>query len=761
MQNKIQSMCFGYPKIGQSRELKKALESYWKGSISKERFLCLLEKINAGRIIKQQESNIDLITSNDFSYYDFILDLSTMLGVVPERFLNVSDDLDLYFSMARGNDNAIACEMTKWFDTNYHYIVPEITHDDFILKHNKLLEFYQWAKKRCNIETIPDVVGPYTFLKLAKGYQKEDFKIILDRLCQIYNQIFKELEANGVKIVQIEEPAFVLDISESELKCIFDAYKILTKDLADLQVYVLTYYEALSEYNAIVNNLPVQGIGLDFVVNNENMDNIKKFGFPEGKKLIAGVVSGRDVWKTHYEKTVGLIEQLVALTEQEDLIISNSCPLFHLPVSLEKEKNNLNKDLIEMLAFADERLIELQNLKEILNNGKSVPVQDFGVLRKKYENQNVQNKMARINESQIGRKASYYERYEKQKAALNLPLFPTTTIGSYPQTKEVRKARSEFKKGVITSQDYEIFIRNEIKKVIELQDQIGLDVLVHGEFERTDMVEHFGQKLDGFAFTKNGWVQSYGSRCVRPPIIYADVSRPEKMTVDEIVYAQSLTEKTVKGMLTGPVTILNWSFFRKDIPKKEIAFQIALALKDEIMDLENADIKIIQIDEAAFREGMPLRKSKQKDYLNWAVNAFRLSNEDVKPEIQIHTHMCYSEFNEILESIYAMDSDVISIEASRSGGEIISVFEKLNYDHGIGLGVYDIHSPRIPFIEEIEAIIERSIEVIDKKLFWINPDCGLKTRDYPETIPSLKNMVKAAHKARGKFLEKQAAKNYS
>ncbi len=746
----ILTKSFGYPKIGENRELKKALENYWAGKITKKEFFKQAEGVNELRLKKQKQANIDFISSNDFSLYDFILDLSIMFGVIPERFADLEDSTDIYFSMARGNDNAVACEMTKWFDTNYHYIVPEI-HGNFTLRKNRPLESYKWVKENLSIETVPSFVGPFTFLKLAKGYDKTDFNKLISDLSALYNIVLKELEQNQVTTVQIDEPALVLDLSEEEIKSLIYAYKILTKDI-NIDIQVQTYYESISKYETIVNQLPVDAIGLDFVVNDENLQNLRKYGFPKDKTLIAGVVSGRDIWKTNYKTTADLIHELGEIAG--DLIISNSAPLFHLPVSLEKEKETMDKDLTQLLSFADERLEELSTLKAIINDNKPVPMQDFYSIREKFRNEEVLKSVAEINENDIGRLLKFEYRKERQQAELKLPLFPTTTIGSYPQTSKVRKMRADFKKGLVTKEEYDKFIKNEIEKVIKLQEEIGLDVLVHGEFERTDMVEYFGQKFDGFAFTKGGWVQSYGSRCVKPPIIYGDVSRPEKMTVEEMVYAQTLTQKPVKGMLTGPVTILNWSFFRKDITKKEIAYQIALALKDEVMDLQNAGIKIIQIDEAAFREGMPLKKSKQKVYLDWAVNAFKITNEDVKPEIQIHTHMCYSEFNEILESIYAMDSDVISIEASKSKGKIIGVFEKLNYDHQIGLGVYDIHSPRVPSVEEMEEIIKLSAKVIDKNLFWINPDCGLKTRGYDETIPALKNMVSAAKKIRESYKQR-------
>ena len=743
MSKNVKTACFGYPKIGPNRELKKAVEGFWNQKLSRGDFFKAVESLCSERIKKLIDSNPDYIPSGDFSLYDPMLDLSTMFGVIPKRFSSINTDLDVYFAMARGTNNAIACEMTKWFDTNYHYIVPEIS-GKFEFKKNRTLDSYKWVKDNFGVETTPSIIGPFTFIYLSKGYEENRFDSLVQEIAGLYNKILKELEQNNVKAVRIEEPALVLDITEDQVHTLINAYNKLKQGLSNIEIHVQTYYESLSHYQKIVNELPVEGIGIDFIVNNENFENIKKFGFPENKKLIAGVVSGRDLWKTNYKETVNLVNELIEITKDDSLIISNSCPLFHLPVSIESEKDHLDNNLLSLLSFANERLEELNTLKSILNESKSAPEQNFEQVRETFKNQDVLNKVSSIDENEIGRAQRFESRYKKQLDILNIPDFPTTTIGSFPQTKEVRKTRADYRKGLISKEKYKEFIKQEINKVIELQEKIGLDVLVHGEFERTDMVEFFGQKLEGFAFTNNGWVQSYGSRCVKPPIIYGDVSRTTQMTVEEIAYAQSRTNKPVKGMLTGPVTILNWSFFRKDITKKEISFQLALALKDEVLDLEKSGVKVIQIDEAAFREGMPLKKAKQKEYLGWAVKAFKLSNQDVKPETQIHTHMCYSEFNEILDSIYAMDSDVISIEASRSKGEVIEAFEKLNYNHGIGLGVYDIHSPRVPSVDEIKSIAERSIKVIDKNLFWINPDCGLKTRGYEETVPSLENMVEAA-----------------
>ena len=760
----IKTSAFGYPKIGPNRELKKVVESYWAGQISKEDLFKQTEEIQIQRLKTLKEAELDYIPSNDFSLYDFILDISTMLGVIPKRFGN-SYDLDTYFAMARGSKTAIACEMTKWFDTNYHYIVPEFENEFKLLK-NRPLDSYKFAKEKLGIETKPVLVGPFTYIWLGKVPQKQEgtlivhmvkaresdkFKELVNSVSKVYNQILKELESNGVKAIQLDEPALVLDIDESDVEVLIEAYKNLTDGIKNLEIFVHTYYESLSNYENIVFNLPVQGIGLDFTINDENFENLKKYGFPKDKKLIAGIVSGRDPWKIDFAKTVDFVNQILKFVDEDRLILSNSSPLFHLPVSLEPEKGHLDERLIELLSFANERLDELKTLKKIFNEGLPIPKQNLQALRDEFKDEEVRKKIAQIDEKNIGRKESFKERYVKQISLLGLPKFPTTTIGSFPQTKEVRKARADFTSGKISQDDYENFIKNQIKNAIEIQENLGLDVFVHGEFERSDMVEFFGQKMKGFAFTKNGWVQSYGTRCVRPPIIYGDVSRPEPMTVKEITYAQSLTSKPVKGMLTGPVTILNWSFYRKDIPKKEIAYQIALALSEEVLDLERAGIKIIQIDEPAFREGLPLKKSKQKEYLEWAVNAFKLTNEKVKPETQIQTHMCYSEFNEIIEYIYAMDSDVILIEASRSKGEILDAFEKFNYDHGIGPGVYDIHSPRIPSVEEMLEIAERSVKLIDKNLNWINPDCGLKTRNWEEVIPSLQNMVQVARIMRQRY----------
>jgi 5-methyltetrahydropteroyltriglutamate--homocysteine methyltransferase len=756
----IKTTLFGYPKIGIKRELKNTVEGYWDSRISEHELFQQVENLNAGRVSRLAEANLDYIPVNDFSLYDSILDLSTMFGVIPERFKSIEDGLTRYFAMARGHGNAVACEMTKWFDTNYHYIVPELN-GKFDLVKNRPLESYRWARTRFGFDTKPVIIGPFTYISIGKIYESKKgaghvvkasehpgFGEMVRDLATYYNQMLKELQAEGTRIVQIDEPALVYDLTDDQIKTLIDSYRTVTAGIEKMEIFVHTYYESLSAFNKIVQELPVRGIGLDFIADAANYQNIKKYGFPKDKKLIAGVLSGRRPWKTDLKSAVKLVEELSAITGPGNLILSNAAPLYHLPVSLAPEKGHLDDSILKMLSFADERLDEMKLIKGILSGDEKMPAQDLQGLSERHANRAVREAVAGIQEKSIKRPHPFKKRYKKQIARLKLPQFPSMTIGSFPQTAEVRKKRSEYVSGKLSAEEYERYIKSKITEVIRMQEEIGLDVLVHGEFERTDMVEYFGQMLKGFAFTRNGWVQSYGTRCVRPPIIYGDVWRPAPMTVKEAVYAQSLTEKPVKGMMTGPVTILNWSFYRNDIPKKEIAYQIALALKEEVSDLEKAGIKIIQIDEPAFREGLPLKKSKQGDYLSWAITAFRITNAHVSEETQIQAHMCYSDFNEIIEYIYAMDSDVMQIEGSKNKGEILDSFEKFKYDHGIGIGVYDVHSPRTPGTEEIKAVIDRALKSINKDLLWINPDCGLKTRTFEDILPALRNMVAVARALR-------------
>jgi len=763
----IKTTIYGYPKIGKNRELKKALESYWKNNITKKEFLSMTSNIVINRFRDSLDAGIDVIACNDFSLYDFMLDTATMFDVIPNRFRDSgNEELQTYFNMARGTDNAQACQMTKWFDTNYHYIVPEIENADFKLVKNRPLYSYQFAEDKLKVPSRPVLVGPFTFILLSKIIKRngdkeiirtvnpaedESFKDLVVSLAKQYNILLKELENEGICCVQLDEPGLVMDRSPEDISILKEAYKVLTQGIKKTNLIINTYYESLSNYDELVFDLPVAGIGLDFVVNDENLKNIESFGFPEGKKLLAGVVSGRDPWKTDLNETVKLVKKLKDIVGEDNLIICNASPLFHLPCTIESEQGHLDPEILKMLCFARERLDELTAIKKAVETGKHINRENIHSMHEKFSNTTVQGALAKLDEDKINRPHSFHDRYQKQNELLKIGLFPTTTIGSFPQTPEVRKMRSMFKSGKISQNEYDEFLKKSIRDVVKLQEDIGLDVLVHGEFERTDMVEYFGQQMQGYAFTANGWVQSYGSRCVRPPIIYGDVCRESPLTLDYTLYADSLTDKPMKGMLTGPVTMVNWSFFRRDIPKKQVVYQVALALLKEVLDLEKAGIKVIQIDEPAFREGLPLKKSKRKDYLKWAVTAFRITNFKVQEDTQIHTHMCYSDFAGILDAIHAMDADVISMEASRSKGEVIRAFEEFDYDLGIGLGAYDIHSPRVPHISEMTEIVDRAVQVIDKSLFWINPDCGLKTRGYEETVPALKNMVQTAMILRKKY----------
>ncbi|WP_084205627.1 5-methyltetrahydropteroyltriglutamate--homocysteine S-methyltransferase [Thermodesulfovibrio yellowstonii] len=736
---KIKTTVFGYPRIGPKRELKKALEDYWNGKISKVELLETANSLIIQNAKVIQSSGVDLIPSNEFSLYDFILDHSVMFNAVPQRFNRISDPLDRYFAMARGTQELPALEMTKWFNTNYHYIVPEIEDEEFELVENKPLREFALLRDSLSVKTKPVIVGPFTYLKSAK-LNMDRVERLSEKILPAYKKLLIKLDAAGVEEIQIDEPAMVMDMEEREIELLTGLYRELTKGLT-LKVYLQTYYEAVSAYEKLVFSLSVHGFGFDLLDGKENLENILTLGFPSDKVLIAGVVSGRDPWRTDFTVVMSMLERLFRVTDK--IMLSNSSPLIHLPITVEAERGHIQEDILNMLSFANERLEELTILKRAINDGAALPARK-SIVHEIFSKAEVRSKISSIDEKAILRKPEFKERYSIQMDSFKLPLFPTTTIGSFPQTKEVRKFRADYKNGKITEEEYKKFIFQEIEKAVKIQEELDIDVLVHGEFERTDMVEFFAEKLKGFAITKNGWVQSYGSRCVRPPVIYGDVWRDKALTVEETLYAQSLTTRPVKGIMTGAVTILQWSYPRRDISRREIAYQIALALKEEVLELEKRGIKIIQIDEPAFREGLPLKRNKQNEYFDWAINSFRLTTADVSPFTQIHTHMCYSDFNEIIDRIYVLDADVISIEASRSKGEILSAFENFRYDHGIGLGVYDIHSPRVPSVEEMIEIIERSVSLIDKSLFWINPDCGLKTRGWQETVASLKNMVLAA-----------------
>ncbi len=738
----IWSSNLGYPRMGAKRELKKALEGYWQRKVSQEELENTALMLQRQNWQTQKEAGIDFIPVGDFSLYDHMLDMAVMLGLIPARFRKdgLKADLDTYFTMARGAKDIPPLEMTKWFDTNYHYLVPELDTKPSLLV-NWALEKSKLAKE-LGINPKPVLVGPYTFLKLSKeaGVSRKE---ILSDLLSVYKEILNQLAKEGIEWVQMDEPALVLDMEEEEIKQVEDIYKQLST--LGLNIVLQTYFGGVSFYERVVS-LPVQAIGLDFVRTEENLENLKKFGFPQDKILGIGLVNGRNVWRTDIKKAFNLAKEIIETAKPKGVFIQPSCSLLHLPVTVSLE-TQLPEEIRNILAFAQERLAEVALLTKALKEDQLSP-DAFTHEVEVHALPEVKERVKKLKEEDFRRVDPYEVRVQRQQAVLNLPLFPTTTIGSFPQTKDVRQMRAKFRRGEISEAEYEQFIREKMAFCIGVQEGLGLDVLVHGEFERSDMVEYFAQKMTGFIVTKHGWVQSYGSRCVRPPIIYADVSRPAPMTVKEITYAQSLTKKPVKGMLTGPVTILNWSFVREDIPRSEVAYQIALALRDEVLDLEKAGIKIIQIDEPAVREGLPLKKKDRPAYLDWAVKAFRLTHAKVKAETQIHTHMCYAEFQDIIEAIDAMDADVISIECSRSQGDIISSFEEYHYKKGIGLGVYDIHSPRVPSVEEMLAILRRCLKVLSPKQLWVNPDCGLKTRQWEEVIPSLQNMVTAAKKLR-------------
>lgn len=753
----------GYPRIGAQREWKRAIESFWKGSIKEEELHEQLTGIRLGHLQLQKDKGLDVIPVGDFTYYDHILDTIAMFGLIPERFDYEGGEVPLqtYYAIARGNDSAPASEMTKWFNTNYHYIVPELGQRKARLTVNRPLAAYREAKEKLGITGRPVMVGLFTFLKLSKGYEESERSKWVNELLPLYVQVLQELQEEGVEWVQIDEPALVQSLTSEELRDIKVIYETIHQEVPGVKVMLQTYFEAVSSYEDVAL-LPVAGIGLDLVHGlDRNLESLRAFGFPSGKLLGAGVIDGRNIWRSDLTELSELIHEVSLLASGAELMIQPSCSLMHVPVSSANELK-LDPVLRNGLAFAQEKLEEVVLLANVVNhNGK-----DEDITRFLNENRRaiteLANHPARKSEqasvaAQIGSAPSKREneftiRRGKQKEKWKLPLLPTTTIGSFPQTAEVRGARSKWRKGEWSTEQYNEFIQEQTLKWIRIQEEIGLDVLVHGEFERTDMVEFFGEKLPGFAFTQGGWVQSYGTRCVKPPIIYGDVYFDQPMTVSETAFAQSLTNQPVKGMLTGPVTILNWSFVRSDLPRKDVAYQLALALRKEVEALENAGIEMIQVDEPAVREGLPLRREDWENYLDWAVNAFRITTSTVKDTTQVHTHMCYCEFHDMIDHIAALDADVISIETSRSHGELIQSFEEYSYPLGIGLGVYDIHSPRIPAIDEMVSMADRALSVLDPELFWINPDCGLKTRGEQETIQSLANMVAAARQVRSKYV---------
>jgi 5-methyltetrahydropteroyltriglutamate--homocysteine methyltransferase len=754
----------GYPRIGSQRELKKVCENYWAGKTGLQNVQTLGRAIRRQNWALQKEAGIDLIPSNDFSFYDHVLDHSFMFGAIPKRYHAViqqagNEELDLYFAMARGYQknglDITAMEMTKWFDTNYHYIVPEFYKDQqFKLFSNKIIdEFYD--AKQLGIVTKPVMIGPVTYLLLGKekeaGFQKLD---LMNNLLPVYFEIINKLKALGAEWVQFDEPFLTLDLTEKEKLVYADTYKKLRKEFPFLKIELATYFENLGSNIALATSLPVDLLHIDLVRAPQQLDEVIA-NLPPKTVLSLGIVDGRNIWKNDFEASLAIIAKAVEKLSTDRVWIAPSCSLIHSPCDLDNE-TALGSEVKQWLAFAKQKIKEVVILKNIAldrNSNKHHLAENVLSERNRksstlIHNPAVKKRVNEIRDKDSQRQSGFPLRKKKQQKLLSLPLFPTTTIGSFPQTTEVRSWRAKFKKGALSEAEYNRLIEEETEKALRWQEDIGLDVLVHGEFERNDMVEYFGEQLDGFSFTQNGWVQSYGSRCVKPPIIYGDVSRPEPMTVKWSAYAQSLTKKWMKGMLTGPVTILQWSFVRNDQPRSETCTQIALAIRDEVIDLEKAGIKIIQIDEPAIREGLPLRKDDWRTYLDWAVKAFRISASGVRDDTQIHTHMCYSEFNDIIESIANMDADVITIETSRSQMELLDVFADFKYPNEIGPGVYDIHSPRVPNREEMIDLLKKAEAVIPEGQLWVNPDCGLKTRGWDETKKALMEMVAAAEAMR-------------
>ena len=761
----IRTNILGYPRVGANRELKKTEEAYWAGKITRQELLDAAALIRKGNWLLQKESGIDLIPSNDFSFYDQTLDLSLSVGAIPERYDSLKDDkLELYFAMAHGYQkdgiDVIAMEMTKWFDTNYHYIVPEFTRNQkFELTYNKAVAEFKEALE-LGVRTKPVLIGPVTYLLLGKEKESGFDRIeLLDRLLPVYIDILKELESAGAEYVQIDEPFLNTDITDAVRNAYRKAFAAIN-GATRLKVILTTYFDGLADNAGLAVELKPSVLHIDLVRAPKGYEDVIRL-LPKEASLSLGVVDGRNIWKNDLSRSLDIINKVKNTIGEDRVIVATSCSLLHSPIDLENEHNekSLPAEVKRWLAFARQKVTEVVTLADLAGRSPSYlskaalqsNVADIEDRRTSALTNNVEvrRRMDAVTPVFAKRKSPFRERIVEQHRELYLPLFPTTTIGSFPQTTEVRSWRSKFKKGEITQDQYTALLKGEIERTIRKQEEIGLDVLVHGESERNDMVEYFGEQLSGFAFTQNGWVQSYGSRCVKPPVIYGDVSRPKAMTVDWAVYAQSLTDKPVKGMLTGPVTILQWSFVRNDQPRAVTMKQIALAIRDEVQDLEKAGIKVIQIDEPAIREGLPLRKADREEYLDKAVEAFRISSSGVKDSTQIHTHMCYSQFNDIIKHIALMDADVITIECARSQMNLLGAFADFRYPNEIGPGVYDIHSPRVPSVDEMVALLRKASQVISPAQLWVNPDCGLKTRGWTETESSLRNMVEAARIMRG------------
>ena len=737
----VKTSNLGFPRLGRKREWKKTIESYWSNKINADELNQQLTDLHKENLLLQKNYNLDSIPVGDFSLYDHILDTSLLFNIIPERFQGREVNNDLLFDIARGNKEHVASALIKWFNTNYHYIVPEWDHAEPKLNHNVLLERFNYAQS-LNVNAHPVIVGPITFVQLSKG-GNQTFEEKVETLLPLYKEVLQSLADAGAEYIQIDEPVLVTDTSEDFEDITRHAYDYFAQAGLGEKLVIQTYFERVNL--KFLNSLPVKGLGLDFVHDNGyNLSQIEAGDLSKDKVLYAGIIDGRNVWAGDIEAKQSLIEKLQNYTTE--LVIQPSSSLLHVPVSLDDE--TLDESIAEGLSFATEKLDELDALRRLFNDNDSAKFDELKARYERFQNQSFKNLEYDFDSVRSSRKSPFAERRKEQDTQLNLPDLPTTTIGSFPQSQEVRKQRAAWKNNRITDAEYNDFLESEIARWIKIQEDIGLDVLVHGEFERNDMVEFFGEKLQGFLVTKFGWVQSYGSRAVKPPIIYGDVKWNEPLTVKETLYAQGLTDKPVKGMLTGPVTILNWSFERVDLPREEVQNQIALAINEEVLALEDAGIKIIQVDEPALREGLPLRSEYHADYLNKAVHSFKLATSSVADATQIHTHMCYSQFGQIIHAIYDLDADVISIETSRSHGDLIQDFEDITYDLGIGLGVYDIHSPRIPTEEEITTAIDRALQQIDRSLFWVNPDCGLKTRKEDEVREALTVLVNSVDKLR-------------
>jgi 5-methyltetrahydropteroyltriglutamate--homocysteine methyltransferase len=778
----------GFPRIGRNRELKFATEGYWRGESSADELAATAKAIRVENWKLMQDAGIDLIPSNDFSYYDQVLDTIALVGAVPERYgwEGGQVDLDTYFAMARGRQtdkqDVTAMEMTKWFDTNYHYLVPELGPEtQFSLSSSKPFDEHAEAMEEVGIDTVPVLIGPVSFLllsKLAEGVEHFDAVDLIEPLVEVYGEVIEKLAEQGATWVQFDEPCFVEDRSEKELDALRLAYEELCKVHERPRIVVKTYFDHVGDAYGVLRDLPIEGVGLDFTgfIHEEgigfgdapfhehggrrNAEFIANQGGLGDQWLFAGIVDGRNVWIDHLEHSLDALDGLKTRTEQ--VVVSTSCSLLHVPIDLDAEPAGVDADLDDemrsWMAFAVQKVGEVATLANGVAQGRGAiadeleandRARDFRRESARTSNIEVRARIDSLDEEHDQRSSPFEERRQAQRARIDIPeLFPATTIGSFPQTDEIRQTRAKEKRGEIDWQAYKEAMQSDIERVIRFQEDVGLDVLVHGEPERNDMVQYFGEQMEGYVFTESAWVQSYGSRYVRPPIIFGDVLRPSQMTVDWISYAQSLTDKPVKGMLTGPVTMLEWSFVRDDQPLADTCKQLALAIRDEVEDLEKAGVQIIQVDEPAIREGLPLRKDRWDEYLTWAVHCFRLATAVVKDETQIQTHMCYSDFGDILEHIQAMDADVLLIEAARSRMELLHHWEKTGYRNDIGPGVYDIHSPRIPSVEEMVELLHEAARVLRPEQLWVNPDCGLKTRTWDEVDPSLRNMVDAAKQLR-------------